>query len=201
VRRRLFNFAAAVSLVLCLAMLGFWIWAPEERSYGGWSGLGEIGVSGRFGGWYSHYVPSSWKFHWWNWGRFSLTVMKEVSGGLYEPVTPPMVLQFAFPYWFPAVIFAVLPSAWFLNRMRRRRNDPGLCPKCGYSLTGNTSGICPECGTRRVLSMQARKAPGLRDSQAKGFFCFIADASLLRTASRWASARWRAACNAQAPAA
>lgn len=24
---------------------------------------------------------------------------------------------------------------------------PGLCSRCGYDLTGNTSGICPECGT------------------------------------------------------
>ncbi len=23
---------------------------------------------------------------------------------------------------------------------------PGLCPHCGYNLTGNTSGKCPECG-------------------------------------------------------
>lgn len=25
----------------------------------------------------------------------------------------------------------------------------GLCGRCGYSLTGNTSGVCPECGERR----------------------------------------------------
>jgi predicted amidophosphoribosyltransferase len=29
------------------------------------------------------------------------------------------------------------------RHFRRRR---GLCEKCGYDLTGNTSGICPECG-------------------------------------------------------
>jgi len=31
--------------------------------------------------------------------------------------------------------------AWRLVRGKR-----GLCPSCGYSLTGNTSGKCPECG-------------------------------------------------------
>jgi hypothetical protein len=31
-----------------------------------------------------------------------------------------------------------------LRRWRRRRK--GLCLKCGYDLTGNTSGVCPECG-------------------------------------------------------
>lgn len=24
----------------------------------------------------------------------------------------------------------------------------GICPACGYNLTGNTSGVCPECGTK-----------------------------------------------------
>ena len=24
----------------------------------------------------------------------------------------------------------------------------GICHRCGYDLTGNTSGICPECGSR-----------------------------------------------------
>ena len=27
------------------------------------------------------------------------------------------------------------------------RLQKGLCIKCGYNLTGNTSGVCPECGT------------------------------------------------------
>ena len=26
------------------------------------------------------------------------------------------------------------------------RKAHGLCPGCGYDLTGNTSGACPECG-------------------------------------------------------
>ena len=28
-----------------------------------------------------------------------------------------------------------------------RPSRPGVCRRCGYSLTGNVSGICPECGT------------------------------------------------------
>jgi hypothetical protein len=31
---------------------------------------------------------------------------------------------------------------------RRWRRICGLCPKCGYDLTGNVSGVCPECGTK-----------------------------------------------------
>ena len=30
----------------------------------------------------------------------------------------------------------------------RVRLENGLCLKCGYDLTGNTSGVCPECGTK-----------------------------------------------------
>jgi hypothetical protein len=30
--------------------------------------------------------------------------------------------------------------------VRQQRAAAGLCTKCGYNLTGNTSGVCPECG-------------------------------------------------------
>jgi formate-dependent nitrite reductase membrane component NrfD len=35
-----------------------------------------------------------------------------------------------------------------LDRQRQDRLGRGVCPRCAYSLTGNSSGICPECGTR-----------------------------------------------------
>lgn len=36
----------------------------------------------------------------------------------------------------------------FAIRGRRRRAEPGRCPRCEYDLTGNVSGVCPECGTK-----------------------------------------------------
>lgn len=33
------------------------------------------------------------------------------------------------------------------DERRQERGARGLCPSCGYDLTGNTSGTCPECGT------------------------------------------------------
>jgi predicted amidophosphoribosyltransferase len=33
-----------------------------------------------------------------------------------------------------------------VRKHRRTRGGP-ICPRCGYSLTGNVSGVCPECGT------------------------------------------------------
>ena len=39
-----------------------------------------------------------------------------------------------------------------LRRYRRRRK--GLCVKCGYNLTGNTTGICSECGTTTTSGVE-----------------------------------------------
>jgi hypothetical protein len=36
------------------------------------------------------------------------------------------------------------------SRRRLARAKGGLCPTCGYNLTGNTSGVCPECGHSRA---------------------------------------------------
>lgn len=55
---------------------------------------------------------------------------------------------FALPFWLLAILFAIAPVLrWNPRRIRRRRRLAGLCPTCGYNLTGNTSGVCPECGT------------------------------------------------------
>jgi hypothetical protein len=36
----------------------------------------------------------------------------------------------------------------FIFVPKRYRRQTGLCQKCGYNLTGNTSGVCPECGEK-----------------------------------------------------
>lgn len=33
------------------------------------------------------------------------------------------------------------------SKIRMQRSARGLCPTCGYDLTGNVSGLCPECGS------------------------------------------------------
>jgi hypothetical protein len=45
-------------------------------------------------------------------------------------------------------VFAVL---FILRRQIRynRAKESGICPHCGYDLTGNVSGRCPECGAER----------------------------------------------------
>ena len=55
------------------------------------------------------------------------------------------------PYWAPALAALLPPGIPWLRRQRRLRSwksraAKGLCPSCGYDLTGNVSGVCPECG-------------------------------------------------------
>jgi hypothetical protein len=41
------------------------------------------------------------------------------------------------------------------HAVRDARRSRGLCPGCGYDLTGNESGVCPECGEeRRALELE-----------------------------------------------
>ena len=60
----------------------------------------------------------------------------------------PSMVDVRVPLWAPSVLFAGYPAAAFIRGPLRRWRRPrkGLCVKCGYNLTGNTSGICPECG-------------------------------------------------------
>jgi hypothetical protein len=54
------------------------------------------------------------------------------------------------PLWMPFVLFAPYPAFVLARLLRKRtpawRRRHGLCARCGYDLTGNTSGVCPECG-------------------------------------------------------
>jgi hypothetical protein len=59
--------------------------------------------------------------------------------------------SFTLPYWPLAAALAGLPVLRITGFMRRRtRIKTGLCPRCGYDLTGNVSGTCSECGTAAV---------------------------------------------------
>lgn len=54
--------------------------------------------------------------------------------------------RYTWAYAVPFVLTLVLPVWWLRNRLRPATE--GICPTCGYDLTGNTSGVCPGCGTR-----------------------------------------------------
>jgi len=47
----------------------------------------------------------------------------------------------------PAFITFFSPILCFIQYLLNKRRRLGLCPTCHYDLTGNLSGTCPECGT------------------------------------------------------
>jgi hypothetical protein len=167
VRQRLFNFAAALSLLGCLAMLWLWDVSYTTGYYFDWRTHDRdvylLGSTGRI-----FFSPSQVRRH----DQYSF------KGFLYGRMSPlshwdqmlpshHLYLQsfaagwndngtFAgycliLPYWFFAVLASVIPGIW-LRRRLNRRPPKGHCQACGYNLTGNTSGACPECGTPRQVS-------------------------------------------------
>ena len=67
-----------------------------------------------------------------------------------NPTDPNYSVSIGVPLWFAALAFAILPIGRGVRwRLYRGRIRTGLCPACGYNLTGNVSGVCPECGSRR----------------------------------------------------
>jgi hypothetical protein len=65
--------------------------------------------------------------------------------GRYRALSCPFWMV-AIPYWFVAPLAAVLPAAWLWQRRRAaRRAGSNACAQCGYDLRA-TPGRCPECG-------------------------------------------------------
>ena len=53
------------------------------------------------------------------------------------------------PIWFLILVTLPHPVVMVCGSYRRYRSRrKGLCPQCGYDLTGNVSGVCPECGRK-----------------------------------------------------
>ena len=48
--------------------------------------------------------------------------------------------------WLIVAVGTILPLQWFWAH-RHGRQMAGGCRACGYNLTANVSGVCPECGT------------------------------------------------------
>ncbi|MDB5293091.1 MAG: hypothetical protein JWL69_4332 [Phycisphaerales bacterium] len=68
-------------------------------------------------------------------------------------MTRPVLAAAVIATWF--ILWAIwLVRAYYKARQSASairgiiRRDRGLCPHCGYDLTGNVSGTCPECGEK-----------------------------------------------------
>jgi hypothetical protein len=178
--RRLFTLASALSLLLCAATVVLWVFSHRARTEleFGWRGQkcavfadrGNIGVDN----WpeIREYALSR--------NRRGNTLLLELrSRNSHYPQRPedmakveqvrakinalnaevsPAYISNRFRYWAIPFCFMVLPYVWIINFRRRQiRLRVGLCPKCRYNLTGNTTGICPECGT--AISRKVQSPP------------------------------------------
>ena len=140
-RRMLFSFAAAVSLLLCLATIGLWAgtttqtwtiwrWGNEPQPHAARIGRGMIVIE--------HSPPP--------------IPFSDMGNALVPSlISQPWIVDRSIRLPALASIFLVLPLIWvstltYSRLQRRNRLAHKLCPKCGYNLTGNTSGVCPECG-------------------------------------------------------
>ena len=146
--RRLLDTLTALSLLLCEAVVALWVrshrvndpyllWRPAQPANPTAASHFECrAVDGRLEA-YEYFVPLPPPQRpgrpaprlWDRFGRFLIGVS-----------------------YIAATVFVALwvaRSLGFLMTRNERckwRTRRGLCPRCGYDLTGNVSGVCPECG-------------------------------------------------------
>ncbi len=107
------------------------------------------------------HMPSPWT--WGDWLRYygfyvkwsiATTYSTAYEGGrAVEVKAKRREIGLGLPAWFVCVVAGAYPTITFIRGPLRRRysrrfrRERGLCERCAYDLTGNTSGVCPECGT------------------------------------------------------
>jgi hypothetical protein len=151
-KRRIFNAAAIVSLVLCVGTVALGVRSFSYRDLvtyeavrgaaGITSELGRIEIeiaiadAPRFGsGWGSRTWPAQAAGG--SFRQFYLRNRRD--GGLRHWLL-------AVPHWFLMAITSALPIAAVVTRSWRAGPRQGHCPSCGYDIRA-TPDRCPECGT------------------------------------------------------
>ena len=164
-RGRLLNLLTLLSMLLCTAMCGLWVWGQwwrEAAMFGAGGRVYHFGANSsglfvaEFQGVSREYRrdhPVRWR---WDHGRAaSYDVMDDAANrvglgfaGFRHAYSQPHPYAshgaVLIPYWAPACLLALLPAARLIRRIRR--HPAGGCRRCGYDLRA-TPERCPECGT------------------------------------------------------
>jgi hypothetical protein len=135
VKHHLFNLTAALSLLVCLALVVLWV-----RSYFA-------------GDTFDFFARDKWETMIW-FRSGVITWYEHWSPDAVDRFNPKrQVVIYHVPCWPIALASAVLPALWFAHRshgfLKRRRRVARIqraqCERCGYDLRA-TPERCPECG-------------------------------------------------------
>jgi hypothetical protein len=163
VKRRLFNLAAAVSLVFSLAVTFAWIacydyvttaaWTRVPHSFALVCSRGGLGIYWDYTGTVPQTGTQGVQFDRWPemeyWQAISRPkVYWHGFGWGWWPSPGQGWARRAFvPCWFLVTCGLMLPAVWLKRARRdRHRRRAGLCKRCGYDLRASPE-RCPECGT------------------------------------------------------
>jgi hypothetical protein len=182
-RRRLFNLAAAVSLVLCAATVALWArshvagdsfernsdtalgastnWFVQDRGRLIWSRSFWPRQRGNIYATWTSLTPEGpiWEHH--RDRDAATSIIDHGSFGFHIQFGTDFAgsnqwHEVMVPNWFVAMCFAIVPLI-AVELWRRRRLKSGLCVRCGYDLRA-TPERCPECGTGVATANPALRA-------------------------------------------
>jgi hypothetical protein len=157
--RRLFNVAAALSLVVCLAICGIWtrsFYRTDQRTFQTPAAFYQV-MSGSGGLVVYRLQPKDGEVRWVRPAVTTSFLGAEIIEGRLARRRPWKLLLL--PYWLPAGAAALLPGVWLA--LRARRELAHRCPVCDAELKsqGQECPVCPASASAAAAADPSAAAP------------------------------------------